>query len=256
MKKLYYLILGVLLYSCIDRPTPAETLRSKQEVSNFYHIDTNRIKVNPDGIVAIDGDMLLDPENLPDPDKKGQLSGNYTVDTTYSKNIKVFVRSTVPDIWRAQISNTFAAWNAVHANLQFSEVTRENDANIYVDTVYQASNMIAYAYLPTSSRLPGSSVHINMYHNGLADGYKLFALVHEFGHTIGFMHTDQGQGIQIPGTPTTDASSVMNAYVAPWNGLSYYDSVATRYLYPGSLSTSPTPTPKPGRDKKPHGPWK
>jgi predicted Zn-dependent protease len=96
----------------------------------------------------------------------------------------------------------------------------------------QAASWIARAYLPTSNGRPGVSVEINAYYNTLAANQKLFAITHELGHTIGFHHTNQTSGIYISGTPQTDANSVMNSFVLPWNGFTAGDVRATQILYP------------------------
>jgi hypothetical protein len=62
-------------------------------------------------------------------------------------------------------------------------------------------------------------------------------MAHEMGHNFGLLHTNQTDGTIIPGTPATDANSVMNSYVLPWNGFTYYDQVAVQVLYPASSLT-------------------
>jgi hypothetical protein len=79
---------------------------------------------------------------------------------------------------------------------------------------------------------------INTYYNSLDAGRKLFAMAHEMGHNFGLLHTNQTDGALIPGTPTTDANSVMNSFVLPWNGFTYYDQVAVQVLYPGTTGSS------------------
>jgi hypothetical protein len=81
---------------------------------------------------------------------------------------------------------------------------------------------------------------------------RLRNIVHEIGHTVGFRHSnwwcrvtpfdpcaseggesDPG-AIQVPGTPTLDANSVMNGGTADvaWSGFSTNDLLAIRTLYP------------------------
>jgi hypothetical protein len=109
---------------------------------------------------------------------------------------------------------------------------------------------LAYASFP-SGGLPGSSVHINLGFNyGYGSGgeptalSKLYNMVHELGHTIAFRHTNwqqlgEGTGTNgantVVGTPTSDASSIMNGGTAnsDWAGFSYYDRLATRKIYLG-----------------------
>ena len=64
-------------------------------------------------------------------------------------------------------------------------------------------------------------------------------MVHELGHTIGMMHTNEAAGTLIPGSPATDAASVINGNTAnnTWNGFSTGDRNAFASHYPAMLTT-------------------
>ncbi len=119
------------------------------------------------------------------------------------------------------------------SKLHIVQVGTQAEANINVFMgAYDAANWVARATLPTGN---GSGyLEINPRFNDMAANQKLFAMAHEMGHNIGFWHTDQTTGTLIPGTPVTDANSVMNSFVLPWNGFTNYDIIAVRYLYPAS----------------------
>ncbi|WP_207515279.1 M57 family metalloprotease [Longitalea luteola] len=162
-----------------------------------------------------------------------QRRHTYIVSNSYNSNITIYIDPAVPSNWRTAIQGAVNNWNAVPSSrLGMSIVSSQSGAHCRVFMGYEAANWIARAYLPSSSGRPGVSVEINSNYNSLAASQKLFAITHEFGHTIGFHHTNQTSGIHIPGTPTSDPNSVMNSFVLPWNGFTSADVLATQILYP------------------------
>jgi hypothetical protein len=101
--------------------------------------------------------------------------------------------------------------------------------NAYLDN---STSTVAFAYMPDWSGNAGFSMSINTAYNYLNSAQKIFAMVHELGHNIGFTHTDASFGTLVPGTPITDGQSVMNSMVGNWVGFSFYDQVATHNVYP------------------------
>jgi hypothetical protein len=164
----------------------------------------------------------------------------YIVSQSRVTNIKYYSDGSVPAAWRTAITQAVSAWNAVNGTALFiSEVTSSTSADVRVNAIYEGgAGWVARATLPSSSGAPGSIMTINTYHNSLDAGRKLFAMAHEMGHNFGLLHTNQTDGTIIPGTPATDANSVMNSYVLPWAGFTHYDQVAVQVLYPGSGGSS------------------
>ncbi|HVI47435.1 MAG TPA: M57 family metalloprotease [Chitinophaga sp.] len=161
-----------------------------------------------------------------------QRRGTYIVSNAYNTNIKFYIDPAVPDNWRDAIQGAVDNWNAVNGTrLGMSIVNNQASANTQVFMGYEDASWIARAYLPEQNSRPGVTVEINGRYNDLDPSEKLFAITHEFGHTIGFLHTDQG-GTLIPGTPSVDPNSVMNSFVLPWNGFTNGDIRATQVLYP------------------------
>jgi hypothetical protein len=162
-----------------------------------------------------------------------QRRNNVIVSNSYNSNITIYIDPAVPSNWRTAIQGAVNNWNAVPSSrLGMSIVSSQSGAHCRVFMGFESANWIARAYLPSSNGRPGVSVEINSNFNNLAASQKLFAITHEFGHTIGFHHTNQTSGIQIPGTPTSDPNSVMNSFVLPWNGFTTADVQATQILYP------------------------
>lgn len=177
----------------------------------------------------------------------------YTVTPANAANIAIYADKTVPADWITALDAAIANWNSTNSHVFMKRVTGTTTTtttgkgknkttstttvppayNIIVTTLYDAStSMIAQSYMPYSNGTVGNEVDINTYYNTLSSSYKTFALTHELGHSIGFTHTDGTYGNLIPGTPVTDANSVMNSFVLPWNGFTPYDITAVTTIYP------------------------
>jgi len=194
----------------------------------------------------IDNDVVITKQVVEDymagkhltQDKNGRVQQRrytYLVSDAYVYNIKYYLEASTPSEWRSSITQAIAEWNAVGgAKVRLSEVSTSSQANIRVNAFYDAGNWVARAELPYPDGSPGHVLTINTRFNTMSGSEKLFAMVHEMGHNIGFLHTNQTDGTLIPGTPDSDPNSVMNSFVLPWNGFTFYDQVALRQLYPSS----------------------
>ncbi|NML37594.1 hypothetical protein HHL17_10365 [Chitinophaga sp. G-6-1-13] len=243
--------LTTLFFSCSkndkDLKDPSPVPNAKEEMTNYLvnqGFDQQHIVFDKDRVV-IEGDIVITIPELKKrvadwkaEQKSGvpqteQRRGTYIVGNAYNTNIKFYIDPAVPTVWRTAIEGAVNNWNAVNGTrLGMSIVTNQASANTRVFMGYENSNWIARAYLPGSDSKPGVTVEINSKYNTLSASQQLFAITHEFGHTIGFHHTNQTTGTLIPGTPTTDPNSVMNSTVLPWNGFTAGDIKATQILYP------------------------
>ncbi|HYG39888.1 MAG TPA: M57 family metalloprotease [Cytophagales bacterium] len=198
--------------------------------------------VYENGLFIIEDDILITKEEvekyiaqngISEPNQRTEHYRGYKVSNTYVRNIKYYIEPSVSSSWKTAIRNSIKQWNAITSTkLYLSEVTTRSTANCIVNTGYENANWIARAYLPSYTGKPGFQMTINTKYNTLDSSRKLFTMVHEMGHTFGFYHTNQTQGIFITGSPVTDANSVMNSYVLPWNGFTTGDVKATRLIYP------------------------
>lgn len=172
--------------------------------------------------------------------KVQQRRYTYIVSQSRVTNIKYYIDGTVPNDWRTAIVQAIAEWNNVNGTALFlSQVSTSSGADVRVSAILESgASWVARATLPGSNGAPGSIMEINTYYNTLDAGRKLFAMAHEMGHNFGLLHTNLTDGSIIPGTPTTDANSVMNSYVLAWAGFTYYDQVAVQVLYPSTGGSS------------------
>lgn len=237
--------LTLLFSSCSKKdqtlkdPSPAPTI---EEMTNYLanqgfdreHIvfEKDRVIIEDDIIITIADLQQRVAESKAGPNTE-QRRGPYIVSNAYNSNIKFYLDPGIPTVWRTAIQGAVNNWNSVNGTrLGMSIVSSAADANTRVFMGYENANWIARAYLPASDSKPGVTVEINSKYNTMSATQQLFAITHEFGHTIGFHHTNQTNGTLIPGTPTSDPNSVMNSTVLPWNGFTSWDIRATQILYP------------------------
>jgi hypothetical protein len=212
--------------------------------NNGFHKDHIVYDATKDEFI-IEDDMTLSREEIENymaagsaTDADGrteQRRGSFIISSSRVTNIKYYMDGTVPASWRTAVTEAVNQWNAVNGTSLFmSIVSTSAGSDVRVNAITEnGAGWVARATLPSSSGAPGSILTINMAYNSMDAGRKLFAMAHEMGHNIGLLHTNQTSGTIIPGTPTTDANSVMNSFVLPWNGFTHYDQVSVQVLYPG-----------------------
>ena len=240
------LCISSLLFSC-KKEDAATKPQAEQEIATLTaYLTSQGFKaediVFKDGKFIIEKDIVITSEDVKARMQKEATSGTpstehrrgtYIVGSAYRTNVKFYIDPAVPTAWRTAIQGAVANWNAINGTvLGMSIVSTQSAADTRIFMGFESANWIARAYLPASSGRPGVSVEINSNYNSLPASQKLFAITHEFGHTIGFYHTNQSTGIFIPGTPSVDANSVMNSFVLNWSGFTAGDVLATQILYP------------------------
>ncbi|MDG5491812.1 zinc-dependent metalloprotease [Psychroserpens sp. SPM9] len=158
-----------------------------------------------------------------------------------------------PNPWLIPITNAISDWNTVidDSCLQFVLVNHAQNADIKIISDMDPespdvlpSNYLGRAGLPDSNMDPFGYVYINLDFTNTdtsppSNNQMRNIIIHEIGHCVGFVHTDQSSSTggynPIPGTPINDPNSVMNAFIVGQNslGFSNYDAVAVDYLYGG-----------------------
>ena len=150
------------------------------------------------------------------------------------------------DFWGQAIQLAILDWNRIsNCRLTFDSDSRNPDIIVRPDNGVLPDFVIAAAEWPSNGR-PGREIIVNLdflNNSVVSELSKRYNMVHELGHTVGFRHTNwvalgEGTGsvgaIQIPGTPLTDALSVMNGGTANfnWVGFSSGDQQGARAIYP------------------------
>jgi hypothetical protein len=146
--------------------------------------------------------------------------------------------------WLAAARDAITQWNWTGGTK--IRLVEGSPADITFNFASLPSGTLAQASFPTNG-VPGGTIHVSTSYNSLSSSRKVWVLVHEIGHTIGYRHSNWDDlneenyaehytygANQIPGTPYNDANSVMTGGVGSrtWNGFSSYDQVGNRYLYP------------------------
>jgi len=260
--KIKYIIIFnfILLTACsqnISDSQPDKPLDSHIEQMKSFLAENgfpeNLIK-SYDSYFLIDEDILITKSEVKEflSGKKKQAHGGSgwgLVDIANSSNITVKAHSSVPTSWKNAIEDAIDNWNSIYnTELSFSfETSGATDITVYSD-IYLSGGLPYYviaAGTPPSSGEPGNSIYINLDYTPLGGGSvtsssKIYNMVHELGHNIGFRHTNwasnpnEPSATTIPRTPTSDSNSIMNSGTADnnWNGFSSYDKIGTKILYP------------------------
>jgi hypothetical protein len=251
-------ILSILVFeNCSKDSETLSPYQEDREVLNFLHnlgYSDNQI-VEKENYYIVEGDMLFTKGinyGLPEPNDgisskgvnkstKNDLhpqSQTWTGNSVSSSNITVAFHSQVNTNWRNATLEAMNNWNDV-CNLNFVTTTNYSNADIKIifepSSAFSGPSAVAHAPYPSGGE-PGNFVGINyQYWANHSFQAAITTMVHEFGHTLGLMHTDQNNS-NIPNTPNNDSYSIMNHNTAgwPWSsyGFSTSDEIAALYLYP------------------------
>jgi len=145
--------------------------------------------------------------------------------------------------WQTAAATALAHWSGITDS--HVKMVQGSPADITVSTTCTASNVAAFASFPSAGN-PGSTVYVNTcFAYSTSAAQKLHNMVHEFGHTLGFRHSNYTQlgesagtegAEHIYGTPTSGnaSGSVMNGGTAlnSWAGFAASDLTAARSIYP------------------------
>lgn len=173
--------------------------------------------------------------------KQGYLNGRL-VSLTNVKNMTIRIdgvsvpTSGIGSDWRTAVMTAINAWNNIPGSCIKFNYTTASTADITVRRAYSSNGEYARVSDFPLNQKPSREIIVNSMHDNFAN--KANTIIHEMGHTVGFLHTHytpaQQGGVLIPGTPTIDDNSIMsynrNRGLIP--GFSTNDIKAIHYLYP------------------------
>jgi hypothetical protein len=205
------------------------------------------------GDIVFSRDKLLNPPAGARGDMAvaAQIRSKYLVGPDYQWRITVRVHQSAKEK-RLQVLEAMNRWNAA---LMGQVLVEANSTEIPDITVYDAlfggahlgTNVCAQASWPTERGSPGDHIFLNLLvFNGLpgmTDEAWITTIMHEMGHCLGLMHTDQPislEGSTIPGTPAYSSTNTSpdQASIMTWiaceveKPFSFYDKMSIRYIFP------------------------
>lgn len=175
-----------------------------------------------------------------------QFRGPYLVNTNIIESIRVW--SDVNYTWDYATRRAMQDWaNIPNCKINFhyirpGEPSGLADIKVVSDNDQLGPVTVAMVEFPTATGNPGWRIMVNtdVYTTSGSNipeadrpAYMRFVMAHAFALTMGFRQPGDPAGTQIPGTPGSEAYSVINgAGSGAWNGFSTYDIIAAQYLYP------------------------
>lgn len=168
------------------------------DVTIVYSPSQNDFVYKHSGDLAIPRDWLQDDikYNLENPSLSTRSHRRYTYFVTPS-TYNVYIHTDVDPDWATAVSQAISAWNGLGLTVSFTyagSTSYKNNPGSITVIEENIGNPYADAYSPNSSGYPGYQVRIHTSNPTTNASQKKFIMAHEFGHTIGFLHTNTSEG--------------------------------------------------------------
>lgn len=248
------LLLAGTLAACSDAPTGAAPESSDVLARQVAALGFRSDMIQDHGdFVLVEGDIYLSKAQLrtvtlTDADDPMRPAFQYrTTNLVSSANVRDIVVNlsglSSQTAWQTAARTAMTHWNGTGSNVVMTEGTSAVD--ITVATTCTSSNVAAFASFPSGGNT-GPTIYVNTcFAYSTSSAQKVHNMVHEFGHTLGFRHSNYTQmgesagtegAVHIYGTPTSGnaTGSVMNGGTAlnSWAGFATSDLTAVRSIYP------------------------
>jgi hypothetical protein len=253
----------------IKTDNPGEIALEKIRQLGFRTDTYHKINLRGEDYLIIEKDIMFNISKLVNGRDKQWSVTTDVLSISEVSSITWALGSFIGGNWLTAIANAEAEWtgiNSCYINISPETVDLDSADIIISEFDFVAAYgplynfVIAIGEFPLNGE-PGVNITINSgFIGALTADEETFTMVHELGHNIGFRHTNWfdrngngytgtfgdgtdaddegwnaagfGNAAHILGTPWEyDATSVMNAFVAPWTGFSVKDEAAARGLY-------------------------
>ena len=255
--------------ACSDLTPTADRAESKEDLAAAVEALGFRGDMIEDhgSFLLVEGDIYLPksqlraarPSSSGDPlQPRFQYTTNNLVGSPKVQQIVVDVSGLSSQTgWQSAARDAIAYWSGISGS--YVKMVEGSPADITVSTTCTSYNVAAYASFPSGGN-PGSTIYVNTcFGYSTTNAQKVHNMVHEFGHTIGFRHSNYAQlgesagtegANHVYGTPTSGnaSGSVMNGGTAlnSWAGFTTSDVNATKWRYslpaPTVSASNPTGT--------------
>ncbi|WP_298508221.1 M57 family metalloprotease [uncultured Kordia sp.] len=259
MKKNIYSILAILPFILVSCSKDAVEITDEnsvvedqselvlQEIKNLGFSEKDIVDMGSYFLVG--DDITFSKQGRPQlADKSGNQKQRRTTYLISDNTVGVRIDPSLPTNWKNATRDAMEHWNANSGSSVFLYETDyywpyqggflfNPEIQVMNDNSDPLPNyVIAAAEFPTSDGMPGYRIRVNLSFNGcsVSNNLRFYNMIHEIGHCLTFAHTNSSFGSHIAGTPTSDASSVMNGGTACTlnSGLSTGDRTAVDTLYP------------------------
>ncbi len=143
-------------------------------------------------------------KNVPDDAQKNQwYLSLYGVFYVNSRNITYYIDYDFPSEYILEFAWAAYHWSKVSPNININRTYSRYSADIVLGAYYnENTGAYATAALPSGNGNVGSWMQINVAkdHEALSAESRMTLMIHELGHNLSFLHSNQVEGIRIPGT--------------------------------------------------------
>jgi hypothetical protein len=193
-----------------------------------------------DKSVLVDGDMLMHRADFLAPASGENPALAKTAQRFYGGKAvnrgQVWrVKMALPTNWQAGARMAMGFW-AGEAKIRLREVQWNEAADITISMKSLAQGIYALSGFPFEAFQvvrPGLFINVNLKYWSTTTANSKWIMIHEFGHSFGFEHTDNLKATWIFPTPPLDSRSFLNS-VIDFNKISYSagDRMAIHAKYP------------------------
>ncbi|NML38141.1 hypothetical protein HHL17_13125 [Chitinophaga sp. G-6-1-13] len=241
LQTLTSIVLSALLLASCSKNAEAPVAPEKKDNADKVFTYIQRLGFSQNDIVdngdayIVDGDIRF-PKDMEVPDGKATTEQQWTgskLTAANALNVRIKVDPSMTSMM-PEINSAVNQWNTIGGAIALHvSIVTGTSYDILIKDTNLGAGICGMGTFPSGGKA-GNLIQINKAYiapNSFAQRQR--TITHEIGHNISIMHTNQTGGMQIPGTPITDANSLMNAGQCNSGAtvLSNFDKIAAQWLY-------------------------